>query len=91
MRIKMLTSMVSNEGETYIPKEEYDYDDENAQGLIDAGHAVRVPSDAEKAVAVLKRMKGGLVIEAETDPALVAEAKRACLITRKVQQKKSEK
>ena len=77
MRILITTPMADALGRTFRPKHTYDVDEQEGERLVAAGFARRVPPVCETVAAGLATLGGGLVVTAETDPALVAAATAA--------------
>ena len=77
MQVTITTPMADALGRSYRPMQTYEMDDAEAASLIAAGFARRAPSQAEIVAAGLTALGGGLVVTAETDPALVATATAA--------------
>ena len=75
MQVTITTPMADAIGRSYRPMQTYEVDDAEAASLIAAGFARREPSQAETVAAGLAALGGGLVVTAETDPALVAAAR----------------
>ena len=77
MQVLVTTPMADARGRSYRPKQIYEFNEAEGERLVAAGFARRVPSQAETVAAGLAALSAGLVVTAETDPALVAAAKAA--------------
>ena len=82
MRILPKLTLADSHGLVARPNFETDWPDEDAQRLIDAGYATRVPLKQEVALDLLKTFGAGLVVRPATDPELVRQAKERKIFLR---------
>ena len=75
MLIRVLTSFADGNGRLWKQGRTYQLDDAEAQRMIDAGAALRVPTDAEVTAALLKEQGGGLLTNSTTTKALIKACK----------------
>ena len=86
MLVKVMTPMVDSLGRSFRAGDHRTLPDVEAESLIAAGYAQRVPPDAEHAVALLESLGGGLLVLPETDPELIEAAKEEGLRVAKLAQ-----
>ena len=88
MLIKVMAPMVDSLSRSFRAGDHRTLPDVEAESLIAAGYAQRVPPDAEHAVALLKSLGGGLLVLSGTDPELIEAAKAENLELAKAKAKK---
>ena len=85
MKVTIVTPFSDRQGRVWKKGKRYDVSDETGAEFIDAGFA---KAAYEQVVADLAEAGAGLSVTDETDPALIAEAKRAKLPIHKARAKK---
>ena len=85
MKITIVTPFSDAHGRVWKKGKRYDISDETGAEFIDAGFA---KAAYEQVIADLAEAGAGLAVTDETDPALIAEAKRAGLPVHKARAKK---
>ena len=77
MFVKVLVSFSDRLGRSYKPGDEIEYDNEEANRLLNAGYVVQIPPDAVKCVHLLQGLGAGVYARSGTDPDLLAAAQAA--------------
>lgn len=72
--VRMKTSMADHLGRAYQPKRIYQFDEEEAASLIDAGFCELATINFEEVCEQLKGLGAGLVISDKTEEALIDAA-----------------